>query len=306
MSKSLCEQYLSDENLVIYRKKFHVTDSFLDAHSPNDLHMLYLECKHSIISGLYMTSLEQALAFSALQMQSTFGNYDPLVHIAGFLPLLEYLPPNYSGMPYIEEDVYRAHRKLKDILATEVKQRYIKQCLSLPTYGITYRNSRETSPAVGSDCDLIVGVNCDAFFTLHIETKDVISRTPLLELTAFGARGKFLTAQFSNRSREFLFENDMDAQLITLLLAGYINFKKNKRKEHFAQNLFSRSTNARAPITMDNTKLFHSPTLTFSNVPLVGLLAMNGVRFEFENSKSPSLSNQSTKSEPSQKYILSQ
>ena len=286
LSKTTSEQFIADDGVVIYRKKFHVTDSFIEAHAPSDLHMLYLECKQAIVSGLYSTSVDQALAFSALQLQSTYGNYDPLRHVSGFLMLSECLPPEYASVAYIEEDVYKAHRKLKDLSALEVKQRYVKLCYTLPTYGITHRNARETNPAIGSEYDLVVGVNCDAFFTLHIGTKDVITRMPLLELTAFGARGKFLTVQFGSKSREFLFESELDAQLITSLLAGYITFKRNKRKELFAQNLFSRQTSVSGASTMhEATNVFHSPILRFSVMPVVGVLSMNGIRFELENQK---------------------
>ena len=43
------------------RKKFFVTDSFVDIHRSAALHMLYLECKHAVVSGQYLTTLEHAL-----------------------------------------------------------------------------------------------------------------------------------------------------------------------------------------------------------------------------------------------------
>jgi hypothetical protein len=43
------------------RKKFFVTDSFVDMHRSAALHMLYLECKFAVVSGQYLTTLEHAL-----------------------------------------------------------------------------------------------------------------------------------------------------------------------------------------------------------------------------------------------------
>ena len=74
------------------RKKFFVTDSFVDIHRSAALHMLYLECKFAVVSGQYLTTLEHALQFAAWQLQIKDKDYDPLVHVAGFLNLAEFLP----------------------------------------------------------------------------------------------------------------------------------------------------------------------------------------------------------------------
>ncbi len=49
------------------RKKFFVTDSFVDIHRSAALHMLYLECKFAVVSGQYLTTLEHALQARAVR-----------------------------------------------------------------------------------------------------------------------------------------------------------------------------------------------------------------------------------------------
>ena len=46
-------------------------------------------------------------------MQIVFGDYDPLVHVAGFAKLEELLPAQLCGEDFIEEEIYVAYRKLK-------------------------------------------------------------------------------------------------------------------------------------------------------------------------------------------------
>lgn len=84
------DQTLSSQGLgyidhVIFRPKFILTDLTSISSSPYSLHLLYLECKHSVLNGLHALTLPQSLTFAALQMQITYKNYDPLVHVAGFI-----------------------------------------------------------------------------------------------------------------------------------------------------------------------------------------------------------------------------
>jgi hypothetical protein len=53
--------------------------------------VLLLQCKFAIVSGQYVTTLEQALMFAAWQLQIKDKDYDPLVHVAGFLKYILYI-----------------------------------------------------------------------------------------------------------------------------------------------------------------------------------------------------------------------
>lgn len=69
----------------MFRKKFFVSDSLVGVEQPSLLHVLYLEARHAIITGAHPLSFELAVQFAAMNMQITYGNYDPLVHVAGFM-----------------------------------------------------------------------------------------------------------------------------------------------------------------------------------------------------------------------------
>lgn len=86
----------------------------------------------------------------------------------------------------------------------ELKSRYVKHCLALPTYGTTCRLVRETSAGSNLyDHELLLGIHHDALISMHPATKDVITRTPMLEMAAFTAKNRFLQCQFANaRTRE--------------------------------------------------------------------------------------------------------
>jgi hypothetical protein len=53
--------------------------------NPSLLHFSYLESRKRIISEEIPISFDQSIQFAALQMQITYKDYDPLIHIYNFL-----------------------------------------------------------------------------------------------------------------------------------------------------------------------------------------------------------------------------
>lgn len=45
----------------------------------------FMQARNAVISGVHETTFEQTVQFAALNMQITYGNYDPLIHVAGFM-----------------------------------------------------------------------------------------------------------------------------------------------------------------------------------------------------------------------------
>ena len=109
----LCEQLFDSDERVVLRRKVFLSDSQLDNPDPFEMEFLYLECRRSVVTGRHPITLQQAVQFAALQMQTQFGNYDPLVHVADYLKTKDFLPPNHQAVVLVEEDIYNQHRKLK-------------------------------------------------------------------------------------------------------------------------------------------------------------------------------------------------
>lgn len=76
-TQSLNEQSVPDDAIILIEKKFFVTDATLSTEDPLTLHLVYIQCRDSILAGKHPMTEEEALTFGALQCQILYGNYDP-------------------------------------------------------------------------------------------------------------------------------------------------------------------------------------------------------------------------------------
>lgn len=83
--KTLAEQFMSENDIVILKKKFFFTDQNVDKNDPIQLNLLYNQAKDSILTGKHPCSLEEAIQFAAIMCQITFGNFDSDKHKNGFI-----------------------------------------------------------------------------------------------------------------------------------------------------------------------------------------------------------------------------
>ncbi|CEO95012.1 hypothetical protein PBRA_003825 [Plasmodiophora brassicae] len=216
------------DQVIVFRKKFFVSDSLVGVEQPSLLHVLYLEARHAIITGAHPLSFELAVQFAAMNMQITYGNYDPLVHVAGFMDVMEFLPPPYRSAAFIEEYVYREHRRLRGADELVVKHRFIRRCKHLPTYGATFSLAREQYSDEGLTADILLGANCNAVLCLNRTTKEIVGRNLLVEINAVDLEGACLTLRLKGRDREFILDTVPDARLLHDLIVGYKYFQRTK------------------------------------------------------------------------------
>lgn len=55
---------------------------------------------------------------------------------------MEFLPAQYRQTPFIEEYVYREHRRLRNVDTSTAQLRFVRRCFQLPTYGGTFAEAR--------------------------------------------------------------------------------------------------------------------------------------------------------------------
>eukprot|EP00475_Leptophrys_vorax_P005069 TRINITY_DN13050_c0_g1_i1.p1 TRINITY_DN13050_c0_g1~~TRINITY_DN13050_c0_g1_i1.p1 ORF type:complete len:441 (-),score=138.49 TRINITY_DN13050_c0_g1_i1:102-1424(-) len=233
-SESFVKQRVDDQQNLIFRKQFFVIDAFVSPKSPSLLHFVYLEARRSIIAEDYPVSFDQAVQFAALQMQITYHNYDPLVHVANFLNLDKFLPMNYRNQQFVEEDIYAEHRKCNGLSEVEAKYRYVKKCSRLEHFGVTACHAREKSGQDdGNDKEILFGVNSDAVVTMNHMNKSIQTKNLLVEILSTELDGKVLALKFKSKKREYEFYSLEDALLMINLINGYKDFQRMRKKEKF-------------------------------------------------------------------------
>jgi talin len=90
---TLTSQGLADDECVLLRKKFFVSDHTVDLNDPIQLMMIYNEAYLMIINGNYNLTAAEASEFGGIQMYILYGNQDPQKHKTStykfFLVILE-------------------------------------------------------------------------------------------------------------------------------------------------------------------------------------------------------------------------
>jgi hypothetical protein len=77
------------EDALLFRKRFFVNDHYLrPGRDPSSVHFAFVEARRAVVSGAaHVLTQAEAVLLAALQMQVTFRNYNPMVHVPGFLDL---------------------------------------------------------------------------------------------------------------------------------------------------------------------------------------------------------------------------
>jgi len=135
-TKPITEQGNSNEVLVL-RKRYYVTDAQLDANSPVQLHLAYIQGRDMVVSGLHPVTKEEVVQFAALQAQAQFGIFNPQTHKPGFLVLSEFVPPNLLKTKDLESLILHYWKGIGTMTTIEAKFKYHQLCMTLSTYGKT-------------------------------------------------------------------------------------------------------------------------------------------------------------------------
>lgn len=225
---SLCDQLFEEDKCVILRKRLFLSDCQLKRREPYSLHLIFLECRQGVVAGEHPISLRMALNFAALQMQVTYRDYDPLLHVHGFLTLAEFLPPEHRDVTLIEEDIYKEHRKLKDCKEGEAKTRYVRLLATLPTFGLKYFSAKEKLEGSRTyDHDLLVGLTSEAVLCLHPQHKAVLAKYSLTQMSLEASLPDRMLRWHVGKdtAREF----QLDAEHLEVFLALYQTYQEIAR-----------------------------------------------------------------------------
>ena len=136
--KTLREQGFFDDDVVVLKKKFFVTDQNVDRTDPVQLVMMYTQGFEMVMTGKLPCTETEAAQFGGLTLQILCGNHDPAKHKPGFRKVTEFLPPEYQKNKDIEKSCYREHSVLSGLTELNAKFRYVQLVRSLKTYGTTF------------------------------------------------------------------------------------------------------------------------------------------------------------------------
>lgn len=219
-----------DTDLVILKKKFFFTDQNIDRNDPVQLNMLFNQAKENILLGKNPCTVEEAAQFAAIQCQVQYGNHEPDKHKAGFLKLVDFVPPEYRKKKDMDKKIFHEHKKLQGLSDLNAKFRYVQLSRSLKTYGITFFLVKERAKK-NKLIPALIGVTKSSVVKLDMETKEIITEWKLTQLRRWAASPNSFTLDFGDYAESYYSVQTTEGEQISQLIAGYIDIILKKRKE---------------------------------------------------------------------------
>lgn len=84
-AKTLREQGIEENEVLLLRRKYFFSDQNIDSHDPVQLNLLYVQARDAILDGTHPVTQDKACEFAGIQCQIQFGDHNPQKHKPGFL-----------------------------------------------------------------------------------------------------------------------------------------------------------------------------------------------------------------------------
>lgn len=235
-SKTLDEQDIHEQDIVLLRRRFFYSDQNIDTRDPIQLGLLFVQTRDAILSGTHPVHLDGACKFAGLQAQAQLGDYvEGKTSRPGYLQLRDYLPAEYAKQKHIERKIFAEHKKYIGLSELEAKAKYVSEARSLPTYGVTFFLVKEKLVGKNKLVPRLLGITKDCVMRVDADTKGILKTWPLTTVKRWAPSMNSLTLDFGDYSDSYYSVQTSEGEQISQLIAGYIDIivKRRKAKDHF-------------------------------------------------------------------------
>ena len=174
--KGLREQGIENDDVVVFAKKYYITDESVDKSDPVQLSLIYEQCQRALVGGRYPCSLEDSETFAGYQLQIEHGNYEKRKEK---IIKLEAVLPKSILKKASTKTIFKNWDQLAGSEVLDVKYRYVQLCRSLETYGVAMFPIKEQTKK-GKVEDFYVGLTKQYILRMEAETRKIIEKTPIL------------------------------------------------------------------------------------------------------------------------------
>ncbi|KAI8898118.1 hypothetical protein BC833DRAFT_620631 [Globomyces pollinis-pini] len=231
--KTLRDQGLTEEDAVILKKKFFVTDHVVDRNDPIQLVLMYNQAREMILNGKYPCTFEEAAQFGGIEMQIKYGNQDPEKHKLGFIKMKDFVGPEYQKNKDLEKLIYKEHSMLKGTTELNAKFRYVQLIRSLKIYGTSFFLVKELADKAKKKKQEMVflGVTKNSVVRMNMDTKAIMQEWKLTQLRRWAATPRNFTLDFGDHADSYYQVETTEGEEISRLIAGYIAISIKKRTQ---------------------------------------------------------------------------
>jgi len=231
-TKPITEQGDPDSVLVL-KKRFYINDATLDASSPVQLHLAYIQGRDGIVSGMNPTTKDEAVLAAALQAQIEHGIFNPHVHKPGFLQLDKYIPPDKYKIKDMESCILRQWKSLGAAEPSDLKHKYHKLCKTLATYGQTIYTVSRKELVKKKKIDVVykLGFTATEVLIMNEDCKVVLKHYPYDYLRRWQFTSQLVKLDFGEFCPDgpFIFDTKQGPE-IGSLISGYIDIRARLAK----------------------------------------------------------------------------
>lgn len=197
---------------------------------PPIVQLLYIQSVYNIITGLYPTSMDDAVSLASLQAQAKYGNSDPAKHKPGFLlrVLRGMVPsPLYArkAASQWEAEILARHAQLNSEAQEAPTALYSRILMTREYFGCAFFDVKQTC-LLDMNENITLGIKANGVFLLDRATKATFRRHALPDIYRWGFKpGKSFYFEMKSSATEFsdrLFEfPTIECGLINDLLSDY-------------------------------------------------------------------------------------
>ncbi|MDP2438756.1 MAG: hypothetical protein Q8P67_23680 [archaeon] len=201
----------------VFKKKIFLKDDDKEMADVNAKDLVYLQGVHDVIESVYTCQVQEAIKLAALQVQATYGDHNPGIHVAGFLTKsastnIRSFVPKALWQTKKSNDwealILRQHSLLKGISKEDAKTEYISTIKQWQLYGTTFFPACRNTGNRNLPSKVIIGVNYEGIVLLKPKNKEIISEHLFTEICAWASGLHSFAFEFGNQSdsQKYAFE----------------------------------------------------------------------------------------------------
>jgi len=229
-------------NQFLYKAKLVLKTSDPDVMAdPEAVNLIYIQAIHDIITARYPVKEKDITVLAALQLQATFGDYQPEAHGPGWLvpKLPEFMPEEYlvdkkgkksdQNCREWEQKILEKYQKISGFTSLEAKLNYLDYVQEWPFYGATFFTV-EQRQFKDYPSPLTLGITCEGVILMHPQKKTLLENYPYTDIVTWGHSDERFIVVVGNivQQRKLIFKTKA-GKIMNNLIHDYVKFKvKNK------------------------------------------------------------------------------
>jgi talin len=245
------------------------------------------------MNGKFPISKDECRDLGAIQMQITFGDHNPKMHVIGFLKMDDFLPPMWrKDKKEMEKSILAEHKKLVGLTEINAKLRYVQVIRSLKTFGITTFNCKEKGELrnkknKGKWMPIVIGITKEKILRLDTDDMSVVKDSPLTHLKRWAAKPGTFTFDFGEYDDGYYQVQTNDAEAISSLIAGYIDIILKSRRDAIKASVEDSAETAvvdnlahATGVATATTTTAYTPSMAMQNSGTIVMSGPKGVQYQ--------------------------